>query len=801
MTHASNPRPWYTRILVLHAVLPILFGAAFTVAVATAMGSLLLRALRLPFALGETALMSFVSGSACLSLATFLLCLIHQARWPVLLWGGLTLILWALRQVRPDRSPAHSRFGEPESRPLTRDSQSSSSFSTTTQPPKTLARTGSASEASASYPQPPTPNPQPPFPWLAPLCFLLLAAFFLAYFFNALAPEVSPDGSGYHLGNVARLWRHHGFVWDYHSMYSYLSQGAEMLFLVAFTFGGHSAAALVHFAFLTTLPLLMISYGRRFGLPRAALFAAILAYTCPIAGLAGVSAYNDLAVATVLFAVFYLLQVWDESKDTNLLILIGLLSGFSYALKYTACLALPFALTFVYARTRDRRALIVPLAAAVMIAPWVLRNWIWLGNPFAPFLNRWFPNPWFHPGPEHSYLADLGRYEGINHFWEIPLQLTLHGRLIQGMVGPVFLLAPFALLALRHPHGRRLLLAALVFAVPGYFNTGARFLIPAIPFLSLAMGIALANSWGVLPALAIFEALVCWPTVLALYSDPIAWQIRAIPVRAAFRQDPESEFLDRHLHDYALKEPIERAVAPNEKIFSFSTRAEAYIDRDIVVSYESALGNLAEDILYTPLYHPPIVRRRIGFESQNARGVRIFQTASADAYWTVSEVRLLSRGTGISRPVTGPACVSCEGWRFTAQPNRWEAGLAFDGSPVTRWSTWQPMSPDSRLQVEFGRAEPLDEVILEGPVDAAHVSVEVWSNGLWKPVDGPMQETRIEPPPDLRRAATRQLTGRGIRYLLIDNSDFIAADLHQRAAQWGITKLAEAHGISFYRID
>jgi len=298
MTHASNPRPWYTRIIVLHAVLPILFGAAFTVAVATAMGSLLLRALRLPFALGETALMSFVSGSACLSLATFLLCLIHQARWPVLLWGGLTLILWALRQVRPDRSPAHSRFGEPESRPLTRDSQSSSSFSTTTQPPKTLARTGSASEASASYPQPPTPNPQPPFPWLAPLCFLLLAAFFLAYFFNALAPEVSPDGSGYHLGNVARLWRHHGFVWDYHSMYSYLSQGAEMLFLVAFTFGGHSAAALVHFAFLTTLPLLMISYGRRFGLPRAALFAAILAYTCPIAGLAGVSAYNDLAVAT-----------------------------------------------------------------------------------------------------------------------------------------------------------------------------------------------------------------------------------------------------------------------------------------------------------------------------------------------------------------------------------------------------------------------------------------------------------------------------------------------------------------------
>ena len=82
---------------------------------------------------------------------------------------------------------------------------------------------------------------------------------------NALAPEISPDGSGYHLGNVARMWRNHGFVWDYHSMYSYFSQGIEMLFLVAFSFGRHSSAALVHFAFLCTLPLLMVCWGRRFG--------------------------------------------------------------------------------------------------------------------------------------------------------------------------------------------------------------------------------------------------------------------------------------------------------------------------------------------------------------------------------------------------------------------------------------------------------------------------------------------------------------------------------------------------------
>jgi hypothetical protein len=36
-------------------------------------------------------------------------------------------------------------------------------------------------------------------------------------------------------------------------MYAQLSQGIELLFLMAFSFGRHSAAALVHYAFLLAL--------------------------------------------------------------------------------------------------------------------------------------------------------------------------------------------------------------------------------------------------------------------------------------------------------------------------------------------------------------------------------------------------------------------------------------------------------------------------------------------------------------------------------------------------------------------
>src|ERR1039457_3435501 len=505
----------------MREVANILFGAAFTVAVSVALGALLLARLRLTLYRWEAALFQFVAGAGCLSFLTAILCALHIARKGVFQWAGLIVILLALRQAK--RAPRRKSL------------------------------------------------PAVPLTWMAAF-FLVFSALFIYYFFNALAPEVSPDGSGYHLGNVARMWRHQGFVWDYPSMYAYLSQGTEMLFLVAFAFGRHSAAALVHFAYLCTLPLLIVCWGRRFGYAGPGLFAAIVIFASPVIAKDGVSAYNDLAVVTLIFAVFYLLQVWDESKSPNLLIVIGLLSGAAYAAKYTAFLTLPFAFAWVCISCRRfpnrRNLLYLILPALVLSAPWTLRNWFWLGNPFAPFFNSWFPNPYYHAGMERIYAEGLCHYSGMKHYWEIPLQLTLRGGLVEGMFGPVFLLAPLALFALRLKSGRRLLLAALVFALPAYLNTGSRFLIPAAPFLALAMGVSLAEVPGALPVLALFHALVCWPTVLSTYCDPWNWRIASFPVRVALRRDPLMPFMLNNIGDYALKMPIELHVPPGERIFS-----------------------------------------------------------------------------------------------------------------------------------------------------------------------------------------------------------------------------------------
>src|SRR6185369_14467777 len=76
------------------------------------------------------------------------------------------------------------------------------------------------------------------------------AVYFLLYFFNSMAPEISYDGSRYHLGLVSRYLREHGFQRITDNLYASLSQGIEMLYLYAFAFGRHSATAMLHFAFL-----------------------------------------------------------------------------------------------------------------------------------------------------------------------------------------------------------------------------------------------------------------------------------------------------------------------------------------------------------------------------------------------------------------------------------------------------------------------------------------------------------------------------------------------------------------------
>ena len=145
----------------MHVVIYNLFGALFTVAVALALGSLLLRKLSLPLYRLEERLFGFLVGSACLSMIVFALALIKMAQGSVFFLLGSLIIGYAL--FKKVHRPKGSEF-------------------------------------------PPLPRM---WTWLFGVVF---TAFTVLYFVNAMAPEMSSDGMSYHLGEVAKYYRAHGFV-------------------------------------------------------------------------------------------------------------------------------------------------------------------------------------------------------------------------------------------------------------------------------------------------------------------------------------------------------------------------------------------------------------------------------------------------------------------------------------------------------------------------------------------------------------------------------------------------------------
>jgi hypothetical protein len=723
-------------------VVYILFGALLTVAAAFACGRLALAGVRTPLYKQERVFFAFVTGSALLSMFVFVLAAAGLARKGVFLTAGLAVVGFAIYRG------LHRIEGE--------------SFA-------------------------PLPRPAK---WIFAAAFVVYSALYLS---NAMAPEISPDGTTYHLGLVARYYRDHGFTRITNNMYAALSQGMEMLFLFAFSIGRHSAADMVHYAFLTAMPFGILSFGRRFGFAGAGVAAAILFFCSPVVGIDGTSAYNDVATACILFSVFYLLQIWDQSREQRLLIAVGVLAGFAFGVKYTAFLAVPYALGFVLWRARKLQPLVIVFACALpLIVPWMIKNAIVMNNPVAPFFNRIFPNPYIHVQFEQEYIQMMSHFMDVPYS-HLPLETTVKGGALGGLIGPIFLLAPLALLSLRTALGRRVFFAFLFFGAAYFGNTGTRFLIPSLPFLSLAMALALPNLPAVGLALAVVHAVISWPTAVPRYADPHAWRLDRVVWKIALRMRPEENYLKDHIPAYLITRAIEDLVPKGEKVLAFTDIPYAYTSREVITAYQSALGENMNDWLYCAMIQErgPIGRQRFKFKSQKLRKVRVVQTAPANIdLWSIAEFRVLRDDRELPRADT---------WRLRAKPNPWEVQMAFDNSPITRWRSYESMKPGMFMEVDFGREEEVDEVLLESSRDQYKIRMRLEDGNGRVLVEEP-EDFEIPMPLGLRRAAIDEIRLRGYEYMVVWPSDFGAQEYRRHQEIWGIKEIAERNSLRLYQL-
>lgn len=634
--------------------------------------------------------------------------------------------------------------------------------------------------------------------WLNAIMAVICVPYTVFYLANAWAPEMSPDGSSYHLGILARYLRAHGFERIETNMYSDLSQGVETVYAPAFSIGKHSAAALVHLALLIAFAIAIYAFGRRIGKTWVGAAAAAIVYISPVVGRDGTTAYIDAATAAIVFAAFYLLQIWDEQRDDRVLAIAGAMAGYAFAAKYTMGIMAVYATGFVLWRAKKiRPVLIVSAAAAVMIAPWLIKNWVLVRDPVAPFALEIFPSPYIHVLAIQDWAEWLRNYS-IPNLWQWPLEVTVRGGFTQGIVGPVFLLLPLALLTLGDPWGRRMLFTGLILLATYPGNLGTRFLIPALPFFAFGIALVFERWKPLLALLVVAHAIASRPSEIERYGAPSVWRIFQFPYKAALGIASRETYLARGLGGYGMIRMIEEKVPPGEKVFSLTGIASSYTSREIIEAFPGAFNNLLFDALNVARMPDWQANRRLVFKfpEQRDQHIRIVLTARGGKLeqWNVHELRFYSHGAEVPR--NGD-------WRLTSDPNPWEIGLAFDNSSVTRWRSWESGKPGMFIEVNFGRPESVDEVRMWTSRDylwPLQFEIQTGGEGRWQKVSDHFEETEEKPRGFLGRAAMYEFRARGVRYLLVPDSDFTAAEFSEEPAVWGLLLIGRSGDLALYRI-
>jgi hypothetical protein len=199
-------------------------------------------------------------------------------------------------------------------------------------------------------------------------------------------------------------------------------------------------------------------------------------------------AYTDLALTFYGLATLYCLWRGIESANARWWIISGVFAGFAMGIKYTS---------FVIVRFSS--------AGILTGCTWYIRNWIWMGNPFYPFV---FGGRYWDPFRADAFA---GSGTGIGWDWRailsLPLTVTLGHQDVNyfdGDIGPLFLVSlPLALFLLARlqsrpaPQKHMLTILFVFFALSasfwiyGYVTTKnlwqARLLLPAlVPFIVIS---------------------------------------------------------------------------------------------------------------------------------------------------------------------------------------------------------------------------------------------------------------------------------------------------------------------------
>ncbi len=246
----------------------------------------------------------------------------------------------------------------------------------------------------------------------------VLALLIVAIVILSWVPPVSRDALTHHLV-VPKLYLQHGGIYEIPSLgFSYYPMNLDLLYLIPLYFGNDIVPKFIHFVFaLLTAGLIYGYLAKRLG-TKWALLGAIFFLSLPVIVKLSITVYVDLGLIFFSTASIISLLKWIESRfQIKFLILSGTCCGMALGTKYNGLIVFFLLTVFVplfYANQTKKTdsgenqtqkissfkyqlkaiwfGTIYCFIALLIFSPWMIRNYVWKGNPIYPLYQNFF-NP------------------------------------------------------------------------------------------------------------------------------------------------------------------------------------------------------------------------------------------------------------------------------------------------------------------------------------------------------------------------------------------------------------------------
>lgn len=446
---------------------------------------------------------------------------------------------------------------------------------------------------------------------------------------TAMLPPTDFDGLFYHLTAPKIFLEHQQISPGRDVPHFNFPLLMEMLFSYAMLLKSDIAAKLIHTVYgglLTGLIYLLAAHHLHW----AAGWRSVLVWlSMPMIFALSGWAYNDLALAYYQLAAFYaLFTYYRRPRKVGWLILCGLFAGFSMGVKYTSFIG-PLTIGLILlgqlfkpsVSLRQftfpvlcRRLIYFTLAAGLVALPWYLKNYLFTGNPFYPFVFDGL----FWDEFRAAWYAQAGTGIGWDG-WQLmllPLWATLGVREgvyfdFHGRTGPLFLMfLPvilfYSLFRYRNRPPAFTLLLIFVLAQYLFWMLGvvwsrslwqARLLLPGLAALAPVVGwlwLDLGHLNRARFAISRFLNLLIGLVLLFNLLELGLTTIQVHPLAYLTGYESRSEYLTRRLGTHYLAMDRLNQTVPSEAVVLFLWEPRSYFCQ-VDCRPDSILDRLAHD--------------------------------------------------------------------------------------------------------------------------------------------------------------------------------------------------------------